>query len=339
MCLIDEVKEMYERGLEGLNEGLILDEFGKFVLSKATYILFGSHSGVGKSSFIDTFFVLKAYQACKRQNKDFKIVLRSLERKEVFRAMKWVCMFMKEDFGLTISFEEIRGVYKNKKNIEYRPQIEKCFDKLKIFLQNVEIIRKDAFPDDIKDFIINDVETLKVKEKDFYYIHITDHVGKLLKPKGFDVKQTIDKHSANMGALRDEYNIIPIDVSQFNRSIGQSLRDEQKTPKPQVEDFKDSSNLQENADLVLALFYPHKYNLTEYNGYKLSKFRFETESKKVINRLRTLHFLKSSFGEDSVDYGVTFHGESGLMKIIKDAKDMTEVDYQNAAKFNYEKTF
>lgn len=61
------------------------------------------------------------------------------------------------------------------------------------------------------------------------------------------------------------------------------------------------------ADVAMALFNPHRYNIDEFNGYTIQNFI----SASGDNRFRSLSILKNSWGTDDIDVGLGFVGEVG----------------------------
>ena len=144
-------------------------------------------------------------------------------------------------------------------------------------------------------------------------IVIADHVGKFAPEVGLvNKKQIIDKASDYSADFRDVFGYSPVDISQFNRAIGdiQRMKFSEGDLSPQIEDFKDTGNLVENADLVLALFNPYRYKSYDdegmYKGYNIRDLMVNPQG---YNRYRLLTVLKNSYGIDDVDFGLRFWGE------------------------------
>lgn len=89
--------------------------------------------------------------------------------------------------------------------------------------------------------------------------------------------------------------------------------------------FKESSVPQEDADVVMALFDPMRYKVSDPSGYDLDKLIDEYGNK----YFRSLRLIKNSYGADDVRIGLGFLGEIGMFKELKKRKDMTDTDYEN----------
>jgi len=142
---------------------------------------------------------------------------------------------------------------------------------------------------------------------------IADHIGKYAMDPGGNRKSIIDEASMHMSDFRDTYKFSPIEISQFNRAIG----DIQRTKvfgadvSPKLEDFKDTSSTQENSDLVLSLYNANRYKAYDTNGfYQGYNIRDRLISYKTgAARFRYLSILKNSYGPDDISIGLKFLGE------------------------------
>jgi hypothetical protein len=131
--------------------------------------------------------------------------------------------------------------------------------------------------------------------------------------------------SEELRYARDFYGFSPVVVSQFNRDISNIVRIKNGDLEPQLEDFADSSQTQNDADVVLALFDPMRYKVPDPSGYDLNKLVDSTGAK----FFRSLRIIKNSYGSDDIRIGLAFHGEIGMFKELNKKKDMTDEDYAN----------
>jgi replicative DNA helicase len=144
-------------------------------------------------------------------------------------------------------------------------------------------------------------------------------------------KDAIDKMSDELRYARDFYGFTPVVVSQFNRSISNPIRIKNGDVEPQLEDFAESSSTQNDADVVMALFDPMRYNVADPSGYNLDKLKDEYGAK----YFRSLRLIKNSYGEDDLRIGLGFFGQIGMFKELKRRKDMTDNDYADVVNKNY----
>lgn len=144
--------------------------------------------------------------------------------------------------------------------------------------------------------------------KKTYFLVILDHIGLMSRESGYSKKENIDKMSEYFIMLRNKLKISPIIISQFNRSIASTDRHKLHMVVPQLSDFSDSASTQQDANIVLALFHPHRYgikNLT-VNG---SEFNVEKTT-------RGLWLLKNRDGADSAQILMDFNGAVSYFKQI-----------------------
>jgi hypothetical protein len=168
---------------------------------------------------------------------------------------------------------------------------------------------------------------------------VIDHIGKTLEDGYNSKKQTIDALDAVLSRARDLYGFNPIVISQFNRSLSDITRIKYSKGnlEPMYEDFKDSGNTVESADLVLSLFNPYKYGSYdddgEYKGYNIKEGLLTPGGSQ---RFRSLHILKNSFGIDNVTFGLSFVGESmyfSTLPLPSDTKALNKI-YESIARGN-----
>ncbi len=78
------------------------------------------------------------------------------------------------------------------------------------------------------------------KNSNHYHIVVIDHVALLDKERGFNTKETIDKMSEYLVALRNLFGIIPVVVQQLNADISSPERVKLGRMFPILSDFGDS---------------------------------------------------------------------------------------------------
>ena len=81
---------------------------------------------------------------------------------------------------------------------------------------------------------------------------------------------------------------------------------------PKLSDFKDSGNTQQDANVIFALFSPHRHELESFRGYDI---------KKLKDRFRSLSLLKNRDGASDIRIGLQFVGEVGYFKELPKLPD------------------
>ena len=94
-----------------------------------------------------------------------------------------------------------------------------------------------------------------------------------------DLRESINKLSEYLVILRNRYSFTPIVIQQqvFNETIDAFKIGKLK---PTVTGLSDSKYVARDANLVMSLFTPYNYELKDYMGYDITKF------KKISHSLR-----------------------------------------------------
>ena len=341
----EHLNEEVNKGLSGRNKGIPMgfDRLNRYIgIRKSMYFLVGGLTGSGKTSFIDDAFVLNPYDwFISNQNTNgvkLKIIYRSMERSRTYKMAKWVSRKIFIDYGIIISINKLLGWTDKMTKDEHdlfllqREYVEQMSDVITIIdgPENPVGIAKD-----LKTYALEHGKIEQLDEYNKIYIPedpnvvtivVIDHIGLLKTTKDLSTKkQVIDKMSDELRYARDFYGYTPVVVSQFNRDISNPIRIKNGDVEPQLDDFKDSSTTQEDADVVLALFDPMRYKVDDPSGYKLEKLKDEYGAK----YFRSLRIIKNSYGEDDIRIGLGFLGQVGMFKELNRMKDMTDSDYES----------
>jgi hypothetical protein len=333
-----------DSGIKGKNGGIPMgfDRLNKYIgIRKKIYFLAGGLTGSGKTSLIDDAFVLNPYDWYINQKNPkikLKIIYRSMERSRTYKLAKWVCRKIFLDHGYVISVSKLLG-WTDKMNKEehdlflsYKEYMDKMDDVITIIdgPENPIGIAKDLKTHALKNGRIEQLDEYNKiyipNDENEITIVVIDHIG-LLKPTKDLVtkKQVIDKMSEELRYARDFYGYTPVVVSQFNRDIANPMRIKAGDVEPALDDFKDSSGPSEDADVVLALFDPMRYKVSDPSGYNLDRLRDEYGNK----YFRSLRIIKNSYGSDDIRIGLGFLGEIGMFKELKKRVEMADIDYEN----------
>jgi len=338
------LKAEVQAGLNGRNGGIPMgfDRLNRYIgIRKSMYFLIGGLTGSGKTSFIDDAFVLNPFDWYISQPTSgikLRIIYRSMERSRTYKLAKWVSRKIFLDQGVVLPVPKLLGWTEKMTSDEhdlflmyedYMGRMEEVITiidgpenavgvakELKAHaLQNGRIEQMDEFN---KRYIPNDENEITIV--------IIDHIGLLKTTKDQTTKkQAIDKMSDELRYARDFYGYTPVAVSQFNRDISNPIRIKNGDVEPQLEDFAESSQTQNDADVVLALFDPMRYKVADPSGYQLEKLRDDHGAK----YFRSLRLIKNSYGEDDVRIGLGFMGQIGMFKELPRRKDMTDSIYES----------
>lgn len=343
----ESLEKEVEKGLTGSNEGLPMgfNRLNKYIgLRKSLYFLIGGLTGSGKTSFVDDCFVLNPYDWYispeNKSNVKLQIIYRSMERSKEYKLAKWIIRKIFLDYGIVIPMGTLlgwKGFPKLTKDqhdlfLLQREYIEKMSGVIKIIsgAENPVGIAKELKAHALENGVIEQIDEYNKlyipNNENEITIVVLDHIGLLRLTKDLPTKKAaIDKMSMELQHSRDFYGYTPVVVSQFNRDISNPMRLKNGDVEPQLEDFADSSQTQNDCDVTLALFDPFRYKVDDPSGYDLNKLRDEQGAK----YFRSLRLIKNSFGNDDLRIGLGFFGEIGMFKELKRKNDMTDGDYES----------
>lgn len=340
------------RGMAGDNKGIPMgfNRLNKYIgIRKSMYYLIGGLTGSGKTSFVDDAFVLNPFDwyispEGQRSGIKLKIWYRSMERSRTYKMAKWVSRKIFIEHGIIISVNKLLGWNEKMTKDEHdlfllqQDYIEAMKDVITVIdgPENPIGIAKELKDYALQNGVIQEVDKfnriyIPDNEKQITLV-IADHMGKLKTTKDQTTKKAaIDKMSDEFSYARDFYGYSPVAIQQFNRDIANPTRLKNGDVEPQLEDFKESSQTQDDADVVVALFDPMRYKVQDPSGYNLDKLVDSYGAKYY----RSARIIKNSYGEDDIRIGLGFLGQVGMFKELPRKKDMTDNDYESVLDKSY----
>jgi hypothetical protein len=169
-------------------------------------------------------------------------------------------------------------------------------------------------------------------------IVIFDTVGNLV-PEVYEGKVsrkgTIDLHSSYCRDFyRNLYGYTIVNVSHMNRSNNDSVRLRTGDIFPKVSDIKETGMLDQDANLIIALFDPMKHlsanpAMSTFMGYAVGE--------KLRNRFRALGILKNREGDNNKRMGMVYIGENGYFRELPTSKDMPSEYYSRVSMIKHYK--
>lgn len=308
----------------------------------------------------------------KDYNIRLKIVLRSMERSKKHRMAKWVCMKLFIDHKILIDVPTLFGWGSKRSRIgdDLFNKIKQAIEDVEKLEDIVEVVDGIDNPTGIYLHLRNDAlkkgtlyryteqgefikqrgtQTLRAEigecptAKPYQPVYIpddnreinldiVDHLQAMKNESGFSDKQNLDKMSEYARVLRDLYGRSPVMVSQLNRNVGDTMRRIQTDLLPEDRDFSGSSNMYFDCDMAAILFNPYKYGLKDLVGWKVNNF---VDKEYGINRFRSFHLLKNTYGPDNQIIGYNFIGENGLFRELVSPDKMQPEHYEKCAYVEY----
>lgn len=351
MDMFDDLVNEVNFGMEGRNDGIPMgfNRLNRYVgIRKRMYILVGGLTGSGKTSLVDDAFVLNPYDwYISPQNKSnikLHIIYRSMERSRVYKLAKWTCrqIFMK--YGAIVSVPTMLG-WGSRMTKDEHDMFLTCRDYINGLAEVVTIIDGPENPIGIaKHLKENALARGHIEDVDQYNkvyipndereitIVVEDTLNLLKLTKELTTKKAaIDKMSDENRYARDFYGYTIVAVNQLNREIANINRIKKGDVEPQLEDFKETGQSQDDADVVMALFDPLRYKIADPSGYNLDLLVDDAGAK----FFRSLRIIKNSYGPDDIRIGLGFLGELGTFKELPKRANMTQDDYEAVVNKSY----
>lgn len=331
--ILDEIKRKQENEFSGIlfPHSRVHDYIP--TIEKATYYLVGGETGTGKTAFADDTFLYYVLE----QHKKVHFIYFSFEISTESKIVKGIARNLFKQYGVLTDVNYILSRGKNRIDdtiygycVEQADYFNELFDKLTIFdIPNnptgmykdiVKVMEKFGTVKREKIAIGEGKETTKTSftwnDPDQYVICFFDHFALTNPEKGLTTKMTIDTLSKYIVFLRNHFGITAVGIQQFSREIEATDRVQIERIRPQLSDFKDSGNTQQDANVVMGLFHPGKFGLD-----KIGKYEKLTQ---VADRIRWLYILKNREGASNFHYGLSFLGECGFFKELPSPDKFTD---------------
>lgn len=343
----EQLAKEVQYGLDGRNNGVPMgfNRLNHYIgIRKSIYFLLGGLTGSGKTSYLDNGFVLNPIDwYLSDENKTdikLKIIYRSMERSRKYKLAKWVVRKIFIETGNIIPIGKLLGwqgydrLTKDEHDLflSYKDYIDRVCEIVTIIdgpenpigiakqlkdhamehghIEEIDKYNKVYIPDNENEITIVALDTLNLLKL------TTQYNSK---------KAAIDKMSDELRFTRDFYGYTPAAVMQFNREISNPFRIKNGDVEPQLEDFKESGQPQDDADVVIALFDPMRYKVADVSGYDLGKLKDDYGGK----YFRSLRLIKNTYGEDDVRIGLGFMGQTGMFKELPRRAVITDNDYES----------
>lgn len=336
-------------------------------IARNTMYVVGGYTGSGKSTLtIDLFMIGPIIWYLRNRDTHhvkLSIIYYGMERSWKMYLAKIVSRMIFEEKGVDIPFKKIigrrQGLTEQEKNyvLEYRDLFKRLYDEdiLHVFEGSTNPTGISKYMEEFARKHGEIVEVPNPKNPKFmnkkYVPHhdnhivlfVIDHISILSKEKGEDgqKKPGIDKMVASCRYARDVYGFSPVLVQQFNSEIANPMRLRMGNVTPNIEDFKDSKDTTDAADVVLGIFDPWRYRVEDVCGYELDKLKGRiiengVVTDKVGKFYRSLHILKNSFDSDGISIPLAFQPVHGIFKDMpKAGEQMQDYDYNDITSNDY----
>ena len=319
MTITESLLKEIDIGREGRNSGysMGLPKLESVIdgVTKQTYTVVFSNSGSGKSTEVLFSYIYKPLQDHLDDNK-YKIWLASLEMNPDMVFGKLLTMYIFEHYGIEVSLKDLLSRRKGQIiSDELYNIVQECIPWMKKMEEHITVYDKALNAKVLYSLLLKELEKIgtftedehrkiyKPNDPDLIFTVIVDHIGICRPSEGHTLKQEIDLISQYLLTLRNMCGISPVVVQQANRDQGGIERFKAGRTGFTINDTKDSGGPVTDAEVVLAIYNPHRDKLSTYRGYDI---------KKLTDKFRTISVLKSRYGEADVEIAVNFFGKSGI---------------------------
>ena len=115
---------------------------------------------------------------------------------------------------------------------------------------------------------------------------------------------------------------------QENRNAGNIDRQKMNMSESTLDDVKDSGNPVNDANVIIAVYYPIKYQLKTYRDYRITDNK-ETGEPGLGSAMRSLILLKHRFGNANKVFPVAFQGSVGRFEELPSPDQVDYNKYQS----------
>lgn len=152
---------------------------------------------------------------------------------------------------------------------------------------------------------------------DMLYEVVIDHAGLLKPSNGRNKKGEMDTATAYLVTLRNMCGISPTIIQQINREQSNIERFKAGRTGIQLSDLKETGDISDAAEVIIALYGPNRDKLNTYRGYDI---------KKLGDFIRIIQFLKTRFGSCDVEIAVNYQGKINVWAELPLPNDIYDYD-------------
>jgi replicative DNA helicase len=321
-------------------------------IEKGTLTIVSASSGVGKSKFAKFFYVYDVYKFIK-ENPDCGIKIEifyfSLEESKKKFELGLLSKWLFDTHKIRVSIKQLQSIGSPREYLEQSilEKIKEAKEYFKDFFKYVTVIDDVSNPTGMKKLLeahmltrgkwitktaVRDGVEVQIRDKfvyddpELYVVGIVDHVSLMKTEKHdgimMDQRQTMGKWSSDYCIhLRDKYDMVLVNVQQQEAAKerkqftmkGNSIDEKLE---PSLDGLGNNKETQRDADIVIGLFAPDRYQIEEYEGYNISVFQ---------DKFRMLIFLKTRDGESNIRVGLFFDGLTGNFSELPRSDNMSEI--------------
>ena len=314
-ALLKEVDSGREGKAQGYSMGLPKTESIIDGVTKRTMTVIASGTGQGKSSFVLYAYVYRPLMEHLDDN-NFYVSYFSLEMPATVIFGKLLSTYIFEKYHKELSITEIlsrkKGYILSDENYEI---VKDCIGWLNKIEKKIHVYDKSLNADKLYAILMQKLEKFGTFEElenrkvyhpdnpDMLYEVVIDHAGLLKPSNGRNKKGEMDTATAYLVTLRNMCGLSPTIIQQINREQSNIERFKAGRTGIQLSDLKETGDISDAAEVIIALYGPNRDKLNTYRGYDI---------KKLGDFIRIIQFLKTRFGSCDVEIAVNYQGKINI---------------------------
>jgi hypothetical protein len=327
--LFKEIELGREGKAQGYSMGLPKTESIIDGVTKRTMTVIASGTGQGKSSFVLYAYVYRPLMEHLDDN-NFYVSYFSLEMPATIIFGKLLSTYIFEKYHKELSITEIlsrkKGYILNDENYKI---VTDCIGWLNKIEKKIHVYDKSLNADKLYAILMQKLEKFGTFEElenrkvyhpdnpDMLYEVVIDHAGLLKPSNGRNKKGEMDTATAYLVTLRNMCGISPTIIQQINREQSNIERFKAGRTGIQLSDLKETGDISDAAEVIIALYGPNRDKLNTYRGYDI---------KKLGDFIRIIQFLKTRFGSCDVEIAVNYQGKINIWAELPLPNDIYDYD-------------
>jgi replicative DNA helicase len=299
-------------------------------IEQKMYYLISASAGVGKSKLTRSMFIHSALSS----NKKVKIFYFSLEESREKIMLSEISKKLWSKFKIRKSIRQLMSIGENayltdtdyQKILSVKDEVEKYMSQIEVIddIRSADKIYKKVFEYRINNGIFENGEYIP-NDPEEYVMVVVDHVGLLEVPPRSTLKVEISRLSSIYAIeLRNILGCTLVFVQQQAAAVESADSVKAAKLEPSYSNLGEHKLTYQDCDIMISLFNPDRYGITEYKKYKIPKFH---------GRYRCIIVNKNRYGIENEHLSVLFDPVVETFKELPRSDDKSlEIIYEQLQK-------
>lgn len=233
-----------------------------------TYYVVAAPPKAGKTTFIDSLFVVPYLYKFVQLNQKIRFIYFNLEMDRNVKLINLALAYVNRRLDTKVTFDMLVRAYRmyaedesslSDLDKDYIDKVQAALAWLDKKIKNRDFILYDRVSyNDFRDICKEEFEAYP----EVHHMVIIDHMRRVDIPYFEGMKQKVDALSSVIVDLRNEYRQTFVCVIHTNRNFSYKNISKNSIPVPLPEDIKDTGNLSEDADYIFTFSNPHVFKLS-----------------------------------------------------------------------------